>query len=124
MARILVIDDDHQVQKMLKQMLEREGYEVAVANDGNEGLDSYRNTPYDLVITDLIMPEKEGVETILDLKKEFNDVKIIAISGGGRNTPDQYLKVAKQLGALQTFAKPIKRNDLVQSIRDLLAVSP
>jgi len=84
MARILVIDDDIQILEMLGQTLEREGYEVVDALDGKEGMRLYREAPTDLVITDIVMPEKEGVETIMELKRDFPDVKIIAMSGGGQ----------------------------------------
>ena len=82
MSRILIIEDDEHVRGMLRKMLERIGYDVFDAPDGKEGLDFYRNTPVDLVITDILMPEKEGIQTIMELRREFPDVKIIAISGG------------------------------------------
>jgi DNA-binding NarL/FixJ family response regulator len=80
----------------------------------------YRANPTDLIITDLIMPEKEGIETIMELKKDFPDVKIIAISGGGRSKPESYLNLAKQLGAKRVFPKPIDREELLNAIRELL----
>lgn len=73
------------------------------------------------MVTDLIMPEKEGIETIMDLKKEFPEVKIIAISGGGINRPGEYLKIAKRLGVEQTFPKPIDWQKLVKGMKALLA---
>ena len=120
MARILIIDDDEQILAMLRQTLEREGYEVVDASDGKEGLRRYRENPTDLIITDLIMPEKEGIETILELRRDFPDVKIIAISGGGRIDPGQYLSIAKSFGAQYTFAKPIERKELLKAVRELL----
>ncbi|MCP3955776.1 MAG: response regulator, partial [Desulfobacterales bacterium] len=83
-ARILIIDDDIHVLAMLRKMLEREGYEIVVALDGNEGLRLYRENPTKLIITDLIMPEKEGLETIIELRQNFPDTRIIAMSGGGQ----------------------------------------
>ena len=120
MKRILVIDDDDQVRQMLKQMLEREGYEVIDAADGKEGIRLYRNEPTDLIITDIIMPEKEGLETIRELKQDFPDIKIIAISGGGRLDPGNYLEIARKWGVGRTFAKPFDRTELLEAIQQLL----
>ena len=120
MARILVIDDDIQILEMLRQTLEREGYEVIDARDGKEGIRFYREAPTDLIITDIVMPKKEGVETIMELKRDFPDVKIIAISGGGRIGPENYLQIAKSLGAMHTFTKPIGREKLLAAVRELL----
>lgn len=119
MARILIIDDDAQVLDMLRQTLEREGHEVMDASNGNEGIRLYRECPADLIITDIVMPEKEGIETIMELKRDFPDVKIIAISGGGRIDPEEYLRMAKGLGALRTFAKPVEREKLLGAVREL-----
>jgi DNA-binding NtrC family response regulator len=120
MARILVIDDDVQILEMLRQTLEREGYEVIGSLDGKEGIRLYREAPTDLIITDIVMPEKEGIETIMELKRDFPDVKIIAISGGGRIGPEDYLRIAKKLGAMHTFTKPIGREELLGVVRELL----
>ena len=120
MARILIIDDDPQILDMLRQTLEREGHEIVDASDGKEGLKLYRENPTDLIITDLIMPEKEGIETIMELRRDFPDVKIIAISGGGRLDPGQYLSMAKSFGAQYTFAKPVERKELLQAVEGLL----
>jgi len=120
MARILIIDDEPQIRSMLKLMLEREGYEVVEAPDGVEGIKVYRQNPADLIITDLIMPNKDGIGMIIDLKKEFPDVNIIAMSGGGLNKPDGYLKGAKKLGAACTLTKPIDREEMLKAVKDIL----
>ena len=120
MASILIIDDDNQFRTLLRKMLERKGYEVIEASEGKEGIKLYRNNPADLIITDLIMPEKDGIETIQELKKDFPDIKIIAISGGGRLGPRDYLNVAKMLGAQKTLTKPIELPDLLKAIEELL----
>jgi len=120
MAKILIIDDDPDVLTMLREMLEREGYEVVAANDGEKGVKCYRDNSTDLIITDIIMPEKEGIETILDLRKEFPDIKIIAISGGGRINATDHLKLAKHIGAQYTFSKPFERKELLRAVRDLI----
>jgi len=120
MALILIIDDEPQIRSMLKLMLERDGYEVAEAPDGIEGIRVFRQNPAELIITDLIMPNKDGIGLIIDLKKEFPNVKIIAMSGGGLNKPDGYLKGAKKLGAACTLTKPIDRDEMLRAIKDVL----
>jgi YesN/AraC family two-component response regulator len=120
MACILIIDDEPQLLDMLGQTLEREGYDIVKASNGKEGIKLYRENPVDLIITDIIMPEKEGIETIFELRKDSPDLKIIAISGGGRIEPDEYLDIAEKIGADRTFAKPVARQDLLNAVRDLL----
>jgi CheY-like chemotaxis protein len=120
MARILVIDDESQIRSMLRLMLERAGYEVFEAPDGLEGIKSYRENPADLIISDLIMPNKDGIGMMIELKKEFPDVKIIAMSGGGLNKPEGYLEGAKKLGAEHTLTKPIDRTQLLRAVKDTL----
>jgi DNA-binding NtrC family response regulator len=120
MARILIIDDDVHILRMLRQTLERKGYEVIEASNGKEGIRLYREEPADLIITDLIMPEKEGIETIKELRRDFPQLKIIAISGGGRIGAEAYLPMAKKLGAMRTFIKPIAREELLEAVRELL----
>ena len=124
MARILIIDDEPQIRSMLTLMLERVGYEIVEAPDGVAGIKIYRQHPADLIITDLIMPNKDGIGMIIDLKKEFPDVKIIAMSGGGLNKPDGYLKGAKKLGAACTLTKPIDREEMLKAVREILKESP
>lgn len=120
MGRVLVIDDEPQIRSMLRMMLERAGYEVEEAPDGIEGIRIYRNKPVDLIISDLIMPNKDGIGMIIELKKEFPDVKIIAMSGGGLNKPEGYLEGAKKLGAQRTLTKPINRDELLRTVSDTL----
>ena len=120
MARILVIDDDEQVLDMLYESLMLEGYDVLRASNGEEGLRLYREDPVDLIITDLIMPEKEGIETIIELRQDFPDVKIIAISGGGRVGTKDYLHMAKIFGVQRTFNKPVAREQLLDAIKELI----
>jgi DNA-binding response OmpR family regulator len=120
MARILVIDDDSQVRDMLKQFLERAAYEVGVAPDGYAGLKLHRADPADLIITDIVMPEKEGLETIMEFRCHFPGVQIIAISGGGKIGPHDYLHTAKAMGAQKTFSKPFDLQELMTAVRELL----
>ena len=123
MARILIIDDEPQIRSMLRLMLERDGYEVVEAPDGMEGIRAYRRKPADLIITDLIMPNKDGIGMIIELQKEFPDVKIIAMSGGGLNKPEGYLKGAKKLGADCTLTKPIDREKMLRAVKNTINIS-
>jgi CheY-like chemotaxis protein len=120
MNRILLIEDDSNVRMSLAMMLEDEGYTVVEAEDGEDGLNIFKKDPFDLVITDLFMPKKEGIETIDELKKEYPDVKIIAISGGGRHIPGGFLVFAKRLGAAHSFEKPIDKEEFLQAVKGLL----
>lgn len=120
MPDILIIDDDAQLNAMLKQLLERHGYSVITAPDGGKGIELFYKHGASLIITDLIMPVKEGIETIAELVKKSPEVKIIAISGGGRLKPDSYLNLAQTFGALRTFTKPINRNELLEAVSELL----
>lgn len=118
--RILVIDDDEQIRTLLRQVMEWAGHEVFEAANGREGMVKQSRVQADLVITDLIMPEQEGLETITLLKKEYPQVKIIAISGGGRIGPDAYLPAAQELGADRAFTKPFDVRELAATVKELL----
>ncbi len=120
MGRILVIEDEAQMRKLLRQVLEDAGYEVEEAPDGLEGVRLYRENPADLIITDMIMPKKEGMETILDLKLEFPNVKIIAISGGGRVGAEPYLQIAEGFGAERVFRKPFDIKELLTAVDEIM----
>jgi two-component system, chemotaxis family, chemotaxis protein CheY len=122
MPIVLVIDDDDQVRMMLRDMLETAGYQVLDAPNGRVGLSRYRAQPADVVITDILMPEREGLETIMDLRRLNPGVKIIAISGGSVNKMD-YLSSANLLGASKTFAKPVSRAELLSAVAGLLGDS-
>ena len=120
MALILVIEDDEQYRNMLRHILEREGHEVMDASNGMEGIRAFKERPADLIITDIIMPNKGGVETIEELRRDFPDVKIIAISGGGKGKPEEYLKLAKEAGANRTLKKTFEWEGLIETIQELL----
>jgi YesN/AraC family two-component response regulator len=120
MEKILIIDDETPIRSMVRLILERAGYTVREAQDGIEGIRVFRETPADLVITDLIMPNKDGIGMIIELKKDFPALKIIAMSGGGLNRPEGYLRGAQKLGAACTLSKPLNRNDLLRAVRDTL----
>lgn len=121
MPKILVIDDEPHIRELLQIVLEGAGFEVAVAKDGNEGIKLYRKIQPDLVITDLIMPGKEGIETIREIKAENPAAKIIAVSGGGRVNANGYLQLALKLGAARSLSKPVSRENLLAAVNELLS---
>ncbi len=123
MRKILVIDDDEQIRKLLYRVMEQAGFEVQVAADGRKGLSLFEEDFYDLVITDLIMPEQEGIETITFLRKNYPQIKIIAISGGGRIGPETYLPLALELGANAAYAKPFSIDQITNAVKELLDVT-
>ena len=120
--RILVIDDELQIRLMLRQAIEKAGFEVDDAPDGREGIDCFKKRRADLIITDIIMPEKEGIETIMAFKRIDPGVKIIAISGGGRIQSEDYLNIATKVGASCSFAKPFSIIELLSKINELLKI--
>ncbi|MCK5541826.1 MAG: response regulator [Desulfobacterales bacterium] len=119
MARVLIIDDEENILKMLSMALEREGHKVTTASNGKEGIKLYKETLADVIITDIVMPEMEGLEAIKKLRNEFKDIKIIALSGGGFVNPKEYLKLAKHFGAQYTFTKPANLKELLSAIEEL-----
>ena len=118
--RILVIDDEATALDLLRRILENEGYEVFLAGNGAEGIKLFRSQPCDLVITDMVMPVKDGLQTILDLRKEAPDLPFIAISGGGTISKERYLTVAGYLDKVVTIAKPFAVGDILAAVADLL----
>jgi len=121
MARILLIDDDDELRGMLRATLVYFGHTVIEARDGKEGLALFADAAADLVITDIVMPEKEGLEILMALTGREPPVKIIAISGGGRVNAKDCLRVAQQLGAAKVLAKPFSNEVLIEAIDELLA---
>lgn len=120
MADILVIDDDDGFRAMVCKLLTRAGHKVYECQNGKKGIVLMRQNVVPLVITDLIMPDQEGIETIIQLRKEFPEVKIIAMSGGGRGSSDIYLDSAMRLGASRCFAKPFDTVVFLQAVTELL----
>lgn len=121
MARILVVEDDDQVRRLIDQMLRRAGHEVICAGDGTAALRAFERHAFDLIITDLIMPEMEGMQTIRELRKKDRQIPLIAMSGGGRMNADDYLDTARIIGADRTFRKPFTRDALLTAVDELLA---
>lgn len=120
MPRVLVIEDDEEVRELLDSLLSREGYAVTTAANGKQGVDAFLSEPFDLVITDIIMPEKDGIEAIMDLRRGRPELKLIAISGGGRAEPENYLHSAQLLGANRTLRKPFTNQAILAAVRELI----
>jgi CheY-like chemotaxis protein len=120
MAKILLVEDEEQVRVMLRTVLETAGHDVQEATNGEEAITKYHQNPADLIVTDIVMPEKEGIETIITLRKSNPELKIIAMSGGGRTSAHDYLHLAKKLGADYTLAKPFLPDQLLESVNQLL----
>ena len=120
MARILLVDDDPGMRALIDRMITPLGHDVAHAANGNEALQRFREQPFDLVITDLLMPEREGLDTIRELRK-LGDVKIIAMSAGGRTGPATNLQMARRIGAAVALLKPFSRQELVDAIDAVLS---
>ena len=121
MAKILVIDDDDQVVKIIARWLSKAGYEVECACDGERGRRILENERVDLIVTDIVMPGKDGLETIPVIRKMNITVPIIAMSGGGSCGPDLYLKTALALGADCALQKPFERELLLSTVRTCLS---
>ncbi len=122
MARILVIDDDSHIREMLRFLFESEGHEVMEAPEGEAAMSLHLQSPADLIVTDILMPGKEGVQTIIEFRREFPEIKIIAISGGGIVGPALYLDLAEKFGAQKSFTKPLDVDKLMVAAQELLAV--
>ncbi len=119
MAKILVIDDEKIVRMAIIHKLKKEGHEVIEAEDGEEGIEKYREDPADLIITDIIMPNKEGFETIRELNEEFPDAKIVAMSGGGKISSENYLDIAKKFNVVDVFEKSFEWEEMLKIVRKL-----
>ena len=120
-ARILIIDDNENFLRSLSIMLEDEGHAVETAHDSDSGIKKHHQNPFDIIITDIVMPGKEGISTIIELKHENPKLKIIAVSGGGNYEPYGYLDIAKRVGAHRTLSKPFTREEIVDAVNDCIA---
>lgn len=117
MPSVLIVDDDDQIRRLLRAALEQAGYEVAEGRSGREGLARYRSKPSDVVVMDILMPDKDGLEAIIELRREYPEAKVIAITGGSAkvNVPD-FLDVAKMLGAKRTLRKPLAMTEFLAAV--------
>jgi len=118
--RILIIDDEPTALELLRRIVSSVGYDTVLAANGEEGLERFQEQPCDLVITDMVMPVKDGLQTILDLRADFPDLPVIAISGGGAISKERYLAVASYLDRIITVAKPFSINTITDAIEKLL----
>lgn len=121
LAQILIVDDDPQVRDVLSKILETRGHEVRTAADGDSGIGAFREQPADLVILDIFMPGKEGLETIRELRKEFGEVRIMAISGRLSAGTYDPLHTAKHFGVAKTLVKPFGADKLIEAVDEVLA---
>ncbi len=122
MKRVLVIEDDPAMRDMVEIFLQKSGFHTACAEDGKKALRLFQSESFDLVITDMVMPEMEGIETIQELRKLRPDIKIIAMSGGALGSP-AYLGAARHLGANLTLKKPFQHAALIEAVTSLIGVS-
>ena len=120
MAKILLVDDDHLFATMIQTALTRAGETVVRAKNGVEAMELF-DASFDLVLTDLVMPEKEGMELIGELRRALPGVKIIAMSGGGRSLPGSYLRMAERLGAAVALHKPFSTDQLFRAVKAVLS---
>jgi YesN/AraC family two-component response regulator len=121
MQKILVVDDEILARETIAQILKMSGYEIVSARNGRLGLKLFESEQPDLVITDIIMPERDGIETIVELRRLRPGVKIIAISGGGRTRDANYLKIAESLGACAILSKPFTAKELLSCVETCFA---
>lgn len=117
---VLVIDDEPALREILSQVLTTAGHRVVGAGNGKEASKALTSSAFDVVLTDVIMPEKDGMQVISEVRKKFPEVRIIAMSGGGHVSRDQYLKIAKGLGAHAVLEKPFANQKLLDTIEALL----
>ncbi|NQV48681.1 MAG: response regulator [Rhodospirillaceae bacterium] len=123
-TKILIIDDDEQIREMLRDILEEiTGHPIDEAMNGVEGLAAFESNPVDLVITDILMPDMDGIEMIIQMRRKYPDIKIIAISGGGRARQMDFLKIAVKAGALRILPKPFTPKRLLEIVTELLETS-
>ena len=121
MARILIVDDDEMVRFTIREILESVGHDITEAENGLRVNNLHKADPFDVIITDIVMPEKEGFETIRELKRDDPNVPIIAISGGGRFKTEAYTRIASDLGADHGLNKPFDDEQLLKLVNTCLA---
>lgn len=120
MARILLVDDEPSVRTLFGEVLALDHHEVTTADDGAAALATLTHGTFDLIVTDIVMPGKEGIELIREMRQSMPDLPIIAMSGGGRGSAADYLQLASLLGARKTLAKPFSARELLDAVTDVL----
>jgi len=120
MAGVLIVEDDKELREMISLSLMRRKFTVIEASNGKEAIMHFKPSIIDLVVTDLIMPEEDGLKVIMKLREQKPSIKVIAISGGGKAGPGSYLNLAKALGADAIYSKPFSLNDLIDRIENML----
>ncbi|NOS77709.1 MAG: response regulator [Nitrospira sp.] len=122
MPSVLVVDDEDQIRQLIRETLEQAGYDVQEASNGKQGLERYRTKPVDLVIMDILMPDQDGLESIMTLRREFPASRVIAITGGSDMIGIlNFLDVAKMLGARRTLQKPFDMQTLLDAAQSELS---
>lgn len=129
MSHVLIIDDSEQTRNTMKLMLESAGFDVSVATDGEDGLNRFRHERFDLVISDIVMPRNDGLQTIREIREMTSDIPIVAMSGGmhfsagssGQNVTSYALSLAEEFGATRTISKPFSRDNLFAVIRECMS---
>ena len=122
MAGILLVEDNEDLRAMLKESLEKRKHRIIEASNGKEALIRFKSAVTDIVITDLIMPEQDGIGLIMELKKIKPEIKVVAISGGGKIGPSNYLDIAETLGADAVFPKPFNLNSFILEVEKLVEI--
>lgn len=118
--RILFVDDEKALRNLYEKVLKQADYEVTTASNGKDGLNQLKNSAFDLVITDILMPDKDGIELINEIRKQYPNIPIIAVSGGGRMGSEIYLGLAQKLGAIEMLHKPFTKKQLLASVKRIL----
>lgn len=124
MAHILIIDDDIAIQKVFTQLLESEGHEIALATNGKDGLARMKELEPDLIITDIMMPEMDGLEIVTYIRDHYPNLPVIAISGGMQMAAMNFLPLAEKFGACRVFEKPVSLIKLRETVNELLNSKP
>ncbi len=120
MAQVLIIDDDRGIRQLLRRIIESRGHVAVEADTGRTGVDAFQQQSFDLVLTDIVMPDMDGNQTIVHLRKLNPSIKIIAVSGGGRARNLTPLQLAKQFGADRILEKPFRRDDVLRTLDEML----
>ncbi len=121
LKNILLVDDEESIRKMVRAVLGEEEYAFTEASNGVEALEIMETQSFDLIITDVIMPDCDGIELVMTVRKKLPDIKVIVMSGGGRVRADHYLNLAEKLGAARVFEKPFNTAELRETVSELLS---